>query len=148
MQRRPLRMRDRCAGTVHLLRPITTKKQQQPGLLTQREKLVTCCLSLSRHSTHCRARLQAKLSDTFSGVYPGFRFEVNARVWRGPGAASQLVTLTHLVSRHDTSRCDYSTSDVVQMSFCDTHSGSMKITARLDHISHCKTASGTNCSNR
>ena len=38
--------------------------------------------------------------------------------------------------------------DFIRTSICDKYSGSMKITTRLDHTSHCKTASGTNWSNR
>jgi len=39
--------------------------------------------------------------------------------------------------------------DFTQMSaLYDKYSGSMKITTHLDNISHCKTASGTNWSNR
>ena len=36
----------------------------------------------------------------------------------------------------------------IRTSVCDKHSGSTKFTTRLDHISHCQTASGTNRSNR
>ena len=32
----------------------------------------------------------------------------------------------------------------IRTSIYDEYSGSMKIAARLDHISHCETASGTN----
>ena len=35
-----------------------------------------------------------------------------------------------------------------RMSFSDHHSGSMRVTTHLDHKSHCKTASGTDWSNR
>ena len=37
-----------------------------------------------------------------------------------------------------------STLDFIRTRIYDKHSGSMKISANLDHISHCKTASGTN----
>ena len=36
--------------------------------------------------------------------------------------------------------------DLIRTSLCDIHSGSTKITTHLDHISHCKTTSGTNWS--
>ena len=38
--------------------------------------------------------------------------------------------------------------DLIRTSFCDTNPGSMKIAAHLDHISHCRTASGTDWSMR
>ena len=37
---------------------------------------------------------------------------------------------------------------IIRMIVYDEYSGSMKITSHLDHVSHCKTASGTNWSNR
>ena len=37
--------------------------------------------------------------------------------------------------------------DFIRTSTCDEYPGFMKITAHLDHISHCKTAFGTNWSN-
>jgi hypothetical protein len=37
-------------------------------------------------------------------------------------------------------------TDITRTSICDKYSGFMKITTHLDHISHCKTASGTNWS--
>ena len=37
---------------------------------------------------------------------------------------------------------------ISRTSICDKCSGSMKITTRLNHIGHCKTASGTNWSKR
>jgi len=39
-------------------------------------------------------------------------------------------------------------AEFIRTSVCDGYSGSMKIITRLDHISHCKTASGANWSNR
>ena len=38
--------------------------------------------------------------------------------------------------------------NLIRTSICDKYSGSTKTTTRLDHISHCKTASGTNWANR
>ena len=40
------------------------------------------------------------------------------------------------------------TCNFIQTSIYEKYSGSMKITPHLDHIRHCKTASGTNWSNR
>ena len=37
--------------------------------------------------------------------------------------------------------------DFIRMSIYDNYSGSIKITTHLDHIRHCKTASGTNVLN-
>ena len=39
-------------------------------------------------------------------------------------------------------------SDLIRTSIYDKYSGSMKITQHLDHICHCRTASGTNWWNR
>ena len=39
-------------------------------------------------------------------------------------------------------RCAHLRCDFIRTSNCDKYSGSMKITTHLDHISHCKTASG------
>ena len=41
-----------------------------------------------------------------------------------------------------------SSRNFIRTSICDKYSGSIKITSHLDHISHWKTASGTNWSNR
>jgi hypothetical protein len=38
--------------------------------------------------------------------------------------------------------------DFIRTGIYDEYSGLMKITTHLDHISHCKTVSGTNWSNR
>ena len=38
--------------------------------------------------------------------------------------------------------------NLIRTSIYDKYSGSMKITTRLDHISHCRTASGTDWSSR
>jgi len=38
--------------------------------------------------------------------------------------------------------------NLTRTSICDKYSDSVKITTHLNHISHCKTASGTNRSNR
>ena len=39
-------------------------------------------------------------------------------------------------------------TDLIRTSIYEQHSDSMKFTTHLDHISHCRTASGTNWSNR
>ena len=46
-------------------------------------------------------------------------------------------------SKRSTSRC----ADFIRTSICDKYSVSMNITSHMDHIRHCKTASGTNWSN-
>ena len=38
--------------------------------------------------------------------------------------------------------------DLIRTSIDDKYSGSMKITTRLDHVCHCKVASGIDWSNR
>ena len=38
--------------------------------------------------------------------------------------------------------------NLIQPSMFDAYAGSMKITTHLDHISRCRTASGTKCSSR
>ena len=48
----------------------------------------------------------------------------------------------------DGGRAGLSLVHLIQTSIYDEYSGTMKITTHLDHISHCKTASGTNGSKR
>ena len=56
---------------------------------------------------------------------------------------------TILVGAHLLMPCrDYPVTDLIQTGTYDEYSCAMKLTTRLDHISHCKTASGTNWSNR
>ena len=56
---------------------------------------------------------------------------------------------------HRSARADLNTlegdgfeNDLVRKSIYDKYSGSMKTATHLDHISQCRTASGTNKSNR
>ena len=43
---------------------------------------------------------------------------------------------------------DLQVEDFIRPSIFDKYSGSMKVTAHLDHVSRCKTASGTTWSDR